>query len=144
MSLTWVESSAPFVDEECLIDAIEAVGAKWRRQGTTIAITAQMVGEGITLELRHGAWTLRRLSSEQHRQWEARLVAVYEDVSRRKLARLAEEHRRSEEARIRQEKAALVERRRTAIVEKARKQGYEVKERREGAQIRLVLVRRTY
>jgi len=144
MSLTWVESSAPFVDEECLIDAIEAVGAKWRRQGTTIAVSAPTVGEGITLELRHGAWTLRRLSSEQHRHCELRLVAAYEEASRKKLARLAEEHRRAEEARIRQEKAALVERRRSAIVEKARKQGYDVKERREGTQIRLVLVRRTY
>ena len=37
MSLTWVESIAPLIDEECIIDALEARGVQWERQANLIS-----------------------------------------------------------------------------------------------------------
>jgi hypothetical protein len=144
MSLRWVESTVPFLDEECVVDAIEALGVTWSRQGSRITFSQPAWLAEAELQSRHGAWILRRLAEPEQRAWESQLVAAYENARETKLTRLEDARRREEEARVRQEQAALVERRRKAIVEKARKKGYSVKERREGNEIRLVLVRRTY
>lgn len=144
MSLRWVESTAPFLDEECLVDALESLGASWLRRDEGIVVSAQGWRGDVTFVPRHGAWLMRRMDDAAHRQWEGAVVTAYEQAQTRKLARLEERRRREEEQRIQRERAALVEERRRAIVEKARKNGYSVKEQREGDRIRLVLVRRTY
>lgn len=73
--------------------------------------------------------------------WQSQLAEKYKVHADRKLAALVglTERRRMEE-----ERARLVETQRQAIQEKARKLGYRVEETREGDNLRLVLVKRTY
>jgi uncharacterized protein (UPF0335 family) len=74
------------------------------------------------------------------REWLSRVHARYQVFLTAKQERAeAEEKRRMEE-----ERRKLVETQRQAVYERAKKMGYSVKESREGANIRLVLVQRTY
>ena len=74
------------------------------------------------------------------RTWLTTLSGRYDHHHYRMLDRLqAEERRRKEE-----ERKKLVDAQRKTITERARKMGYRVKETREGATVRLVLVKRVY
>lgn len=72
--------------------------------------------------------------------WITQLSQRYEAHSNAKKERIAaEELRRIEEERMR-----LVEAQRQAVLERAKKMGYRVEEKREGDKLRMILVKRTY
>ncbi len=72
--------------------------------------------------------------------WISQLHECYQRHSAAKLERLAAEERH----RLEEERKKLVEAQRSAVLEKAKKLGYQVKESLEGDTLRLVLVKRVY
>lgn len=72
--------------------------------------------------------------------WLGQLHARYNSHHAAKLERIAADQRRQME----KERQLLVEAQRNAVLERARKMGYQVQESREGETVRLVLVKRTY
>jgi hypothetical protein len=142
MSLRWVESIAPLVDEPALLESLESLGARYQVADGRIVVEAQP--EPIVLERRHAGWIVRRLNEGAHAAWERRLDHAYRVCREQRAARLAEVQRLEEERRQAEARRALVETRRAAITEKARQMGYSVREERRGEEIQLVLVKRTY
>ncbi len=72
--------------------------------------------------------------------WLRRLHAGYQHHWATKQAHLAE----AERQRVEDERQRLVEAQRSAVLERAKKMGYQVKESREGSSIRIMLVKRSY
>jgi hypothetical protein len=146
MSLRWVESHAPILDTTLLVEALEELGVEYQDLGNLIAVKAAMnrYREAPQFVQRQGAWVLRHGAITSHTRWAKKFADTLSAVERRRQEQIEEELRRQQEARERDARRQLVERRRAAIVENAEKLGYEVTEKREGEQVRLVLVRRTY
>ena len=146
MSLRWVESHAPILDKTLLVEALEELGVEHQERGDLIAVNVAVnrYGEAPQFVQRQGAWVLRHGTITSHTRWAKTFASTLAAVERRRREQIEEELRRQQEAREREARRQLVERRRAAIVENAEKLGYEVTEKREGEQVRLVLVRRRY
>lgn len=146
MSLRWVESHAPILDKTLLAEALAELGVEHQDLGGLITVKVAMnsYGEAPQFVRRQGAWVLRHGTITSHTRWAKKFADTLSLVERRRQEQIEEELRRQQEAREREARRQLVERRRAAIVENAEKLGYEVTEKREGEQVRLVLVRRTY
>jgi len=155
----------PMTDQECLLAALADLGfdstrvevhtepvalvgyvGDARSQAAHIIIRRQHVGAASNdLGFRATPTGYQLIVSDYDRraygqEWLTRLHARYEAHSTAKQARLAAEERR----RLEEERRRLVESQRTAVIERAKKMGYQVKETREGEKVRLVLLKRTY
>ena len=152
MSGVWVEKSVLMTDEECAVEAIEAIGGRVL-SSTSSSLSISIGGQHFTLNKQHGRYTLRynRRNSSSIR-WMEQLNAPYEEAVQRKLRRLrtleeaaalASERQSLQREREAFENArqAAIQERREHIIERAKAMGYRVKERQEQGQIRLVLVR---
>ena len=154
-----IKTNTMFVDEECLIKAIEANGTKVTSHNGTIIITDRVDyygAEKFVLEngryvFMHDStadrlgnrypWNRNSLKNWKNvSEWLSDVNASYNKEYELKLERLAEEERRREEERLRK----LVESRRDQIKEKAKEEGYYIKETEEEGKIRLVLTRVSY
>ena len=148
-----------FVDEECLIKAIEANETKVTSHNGTIIITDRVDyygAEKFVLEngryvFMHDStadrmgnrypWNRNSLKNWKNvSEWLSDVNKSYNREYELKLERLAEEERRREEERLRK----LVEDRRDQIKAKAKEEGYYIKETEEEGKIRLVLTRVSY
>lgn len=154
-----IKTNTMFVDEECLIRAIEANGTKVTSHNGTIIITDRVDyygAEKFVLEngryvFMHDStadrlgnrypWNRNSLKNWKNvSEWLSDVNVSYNKEYELKLERLAEEERRREEERLRK----LVESRRDQIKEKAKEEGYYIKETEEEGKIRLVLTRVSY
>ncbi|WP_168772461.1 hypothetical protein [Pseudomonas sp. A-1] len=157
----YITLMTPMMDEECLIASIIDQGlsaADIERAADPVVLRGWQKGLRANIVLRkentgdayNDVGFLRTTtgykailsddSSLYGQQWLARVGVSYQRHMTAKLERLAAEERR----RLEEERQRLVEAQRTAVHEKARKLGYQVKESREKDVIRLVLVKRTY
>lgn len=161
----YITLMTPMTDEECLLAALADLGfhrsevevhatpvalvgyrGDQRTQTANIVIRRQHVGSASNdlgfLASTTGYQAL--VSDYDHprfgRGWLAQLDACYQTHWNAKRERLAAEERH----RVDVERQRVVEAQRTAIHERARKLGYQVKETREGETIRLALLKRAY
>lgn len=151
----------PMTEEDCLIQAIIDEGLAreqiessvvalplrgWQRdQAANIVLRKEHTGDRYNDIgfLRTDTGYLAILSNDHPRfgsEWLARLNLGYGRLLEQKQARAAADER----LRMEEERKRLVQAQRDAVVEKARALGYQVTEKREGQNIRLVLVKRTY
>lgn len=154
-----IKTNTMFVDEECLIKAIEANGTKVTEHGNGYIVTNRVDyygAEKFVLEngryvFMHDStademgnrypWNRNSLKNWKNvSEWLEDVGRTYNDERILKMERLAEEERRREEERLRR----LVEERRDQIKAKAKEEGYYIKETEEAGTIRLVLTRVTY
>lgn len=161
----YITLMTPMTDEECLIAALADVGfvhstleihttpvqlvgyqGDRRSQTANIVIRRQHVGSSsndlgfLATATGYQAYVSNYDHPRLGKSWLGQLSECYQRHMTAKQGRLAAEERR----RLEEERQRLVEAQRTAVHEKARKLGYQVKESREGDAIRLVLVKRTY
>jgi len=168
----FITMMTPMTDQECLVEALAAMGfgaqkleqhaeavalvgyeGMTRPQVANLIIRRQHVGPGSNdvgfLQTPTGFQAIVS-GYDQGRfgsLWLARLHEQYVTRVAAKAARLAELDRQAREREAQQrelERQKLVEAQRQAIEQKAKKLGYTVKESREADKIRLVLVKRTY
>ena len=155
----------PMTDRQCLLEALADLGfdsskvevhaqpvplvgfeGNLRGQTADLVIRRQLVGQASNdLGFRATPTGYQLIVSDYDQraygqQWLSRLHARYETHFAAKQSRLAEGERR----RLEEERRRLVEHQRAAVVERAKKLGYLVKETCEGQNIRLVLVKRSY
>lgn len=161
----YITLATPMIDTECLLAALVDRGFRTadieshaqpvalrgfegslREQAAHIVIRKAHVGSGSNdLGFLRTETGYRALISDYDRQrfsdaWMQQLHQAYQDRLREKEARIAE----AERQRIEAERRRLIEAQRQSIQERARKLGYRVQESREGAKLRMVLVKRTY
>ncbi len=162
----YIVIATPMTDRECLLAALRDVGldaknieihdtavplvgfeGTQREQVANLVIRRQFVGASSNdVGFLATPTGYRMIVSDYDRprfgaDWQAKLAERYKAHADRKLAALVEV---TERQKIEEERARLVEAQRQAIQEKAKKLGYRVVETREGENLRLVLVRRTY
>ncbi len=154
-----IKTNTMFVDEECLIKAIEANGTKVTSHNVNVIVTNRVDfygAERFVLEngryvFMHDStadrlgnrypWNRNSLKNWKNvSEWLSDVNRSYVKEYEAKLECLAEEERRREEERLRR----LVEDRRDQIKAKAKEEGYYIKETEEDGTIRLVLTRVSY
>lgn len=151
----------PMTDEECLVAAILDQGVPraaiecfttpvelrgWQKgRSANIVLRKEYTGDTyndigfLRTSLGYNA-ILSNDYARFGREWLTRVGSSYQTHFQAKQERVAAAERR----RMEDERQRLVEAQRQAVHEKAKKNGYQVKETREGDKIRLVLVKRTY
>lgn len=151
----------PMTDEALLLAAIAQCDPRaslWQRSDVAVKLRGWQAGRTAHVVLRRehaldayndigflaGPTGYTAVLSDDHgyynRAWLLRVHVAYEGLSAARAAQLAEAERQRQAERKRQ----LVEQQRLAVLQKAKKLGYQVQEHREGDTVRLVLVKRTY
>ena len=88
MSGVWVEKSVLMTDEECAIEAIEAIGGRVLSSSSS-SLSLSIGGQNFTLNKQHGRYTLRyNRRNNNSIRWMEQLNAPYEEAVQRKLRRL--------------------------------------------------------
>lgn len=161
----YITLQTPMIDQECLLEALSDLGfdsskievhetpvnlhgymGDRRNQSANIVIRRQHVGRASNDVgfLKTPTGFQAYVSGYDHprfgKGWLDKLHQQYQVHWNTKQERLAE----IERLRLEEERKQLVESQKKAVYERAIKMGYMVKESKEGEQIRLVLVKRTY
>jgi hypothetical protein len=151
----------PMTDQECLLAALSELGfgadrvvcsaqpvplRGWQRGQTAhVVLPKEHTGDRYNdIGFLRGPTGFTAILSDDHPRlgtaWLAQLHSRYTAHASAKQERLAAEERR----RLDEERQQLVEAQRQAVHARAKAMGYQVQETREGAKIRLVLVKRSY
>ncbi|MCL1993754.1 MAG: hypothetical protein FWG66_12500 [Spirochaetes bacterium] len=137
-----VRTVTPFINREILLEALAAVGCNYTIQGNTV-VTDRRDNRGLQkFELTGGRYKYVYYSGDQLAvgSFLKNVGEQYSKIYKRKLEELAEKERQ----RLEQERRDFVEKQRSAIVAKAKEQGYDVRETVVDNKIKLVLVQTTY
>ena len=160
-----VKTVTPFIDRECLLQALNKMGVKYTiKQNEIITERIDYQGnqkfmyQGGRYKFQYDSYQEIKKNYKQFQTVEKFLNVVeaeYNKFYSKKLAALerkyqqaleeAERKRLEEEARrLEEERKAFVEKQKQAIIEKAKAKGYSIKEKKVGKKVKLVLVRHTY
>lgn len=161
----YITIKMPIIDTECLVEALKKMGfdekcievhnepvklvgyeGSLRNQTANIVIRKKYVGAASNdIGFKKTNLGYKFIVSEFDRgkydsNWQKLLLSEYENKFNSKLLRIEEEERKK----IEEEKRNLREEQRTTIIERAKKKGYVVTEKREGNIIKLALLKRFY
>ncbi|MCL2142729.1 MAG: hypothetical protein FWH44_00485 [Methanomassiliicoccaceae archaeon] len=152
-----IKTHTIFMDKECLLEALKAVGTKYTVEGNTILTDrVDYYGpERFVWEKNRFIFTHDSSANSGHylsgfgmtgrglKEWTTvssflkTVDIAYKTAYYAKLERLAEEERRAEVER----KHKIVEEKRSEIIARAKEEGYYIKESSDGKNIQLVLTR---
>jgi len=143
-----IKTITPFIDHECLCKALTAVGCGFRIQGNKLITDRQDVRLGFQEfhKDNYGRYVLFAYSQTDRNQADfIRLVEKqYNVIYQNKLEEVERLRLEEEKKRLEQERLAFIDKQKTTIIERAKEQGYSIKEEKIKGKIKLVLVRNTY
>lgn len=143
-----IKTATPFIDLECLCKALTTIGCGFHVQGNKVITDRQDVRLGFQEFQKDtfGRYALFAYSHTDRNQADfIRIVEKHYSLIYQNKLEEAERLRLVEELkRLEQERLAFVEKQKTTIIERAKEQGYSVKEENVKRKIKLVLVRNTY
>jgi hypothetical protein len=164
-----VRTATPFINRELLLKALDAVGCRYTIQGDQILTDRQdyygaqkfvlQNGRYVFIHEKHAQnYSWGNINMQQYKSSSSFIAAVgreynsiyakqLEELERKRLATVAEEERKKaekEKQRLERERKEFVEKQRTAIIAKAKEQGYDIQETMVDNKIKLVLVQTTY
>jgi hypothetical protein len=162
-----VKTITPFINRELLLQALDEVGCKYTIKGDSIVTervdlrgNQEFIWKNRRFLFQHDSynylWRDRNLKSYQPvssflKAVEKSYNVIYKrklaEIERRRLASEVEAERKrleEERARLENERKDFVEKQKAEIIEKAKKEGYSVREEKVQEKIKLVLVRTTY
>ncbi len=128
-----VTTNTPILDTECLIEALRQCALQYNQQGSNIYISSY----GITYQKSGESYVVTHEDYINQREIINKIEDIYKQQYKQKLERIEEEQRAAEEERLRK----LREEKKQQLIEKAKKQGYKVKEVVMDNKIQLVCVR---
>lgn len=163
-----IKTATPFINKDILLQALKNIGCNFKLQGNEI-LTDRNDYYGIQMfSLNNGRYVFLHDSSaengspymnltrdypwgniknQQYKSVSEFLKSVeneYQSLYQKKLEE-AERLRLEEEIkRLEQERLAFIEKQKSTIIERAKEQGYSIKEENVKGKIKLVLVRNTY
>ncbi|MCD4820942.1 MAG: hypothetical protein K8R11_02440 [Methanococcoides sp.] len=152
-----VKTVTPFTNQDLLLEALDELGVEYNVVGTSIITDRKDYYGHQSFELgRNGAFNFSHDSSAERtnypwssinfREWKTvtsflnAVEKAYKNAYGRMIERLAEEERIREEERKKQ----YVEKIRNETIDRAKGQGYTIKESRQGNKVKLVLTRTVY
>lgn len=143
-----IKTVTPFIDLECLCKALTKVGCNFDVRGDKIVTNRKDISLGFQ-EFRKdefGRYSLYAYSYSDKNQ--AHFIGLiekeYNFIYQDKLEEIERLHLEEERIRMEKERLEFVEKQRTTIIERAKDQGYSVKEIKVKDKIKLVLTRHTY
>lgn len=143
-----IKTATPFIDLECLCKALESVGCGFRVEGNKVITNRQDVRLAFQefQKDNFGRYALFAYSHTDRNQADfIRLVEKqYNDIYQKKLEELELKRLEEEKKQLEQERLAFIDKQKTTIIERAKEQGYSIKEENIKGKIKLVLVRNTY
>ncbi|PVZ68915.1 hypothetical protein [Pelagibaculum spongiae] len=150
-----IKTLTPFTEQDVLLDALRNLGVSTTIMGTTIVTdrndyqgAQKFIWNGNVYQFSYdsdelGGQIIRNSMTKGYVRVSQFLTATeteYRNAFQRKLAHIAEEDRQ----RLERERLTRVEAARNKAIEKAKSQGYRVKEQRNNGKIQLVLTRTVY
>jgi hypothetical protein len=143
-----IKTTTPFIDLECLCGALKAVGCGLRVEGKKVITDRQDIRLGFQefQKDNYGRYVLFAYSHTDKNQAdfirlvEKQYIAIYQN----KLEEIERLRLEEEKKRLEQERLAFIDNQKTTIIERAKEQGYSIKEENIKGKIKLVLVRNTY
>lgn len=143
-----IKTATPFIDIECLCEALTSVGCGFRIEGNKVITDRQDARLGFQefQKDNFGRYALFAYSHTDRSQADfVRLVEKqYTVIYQNKLQEAERLRLEEEKMRLEKERLAFIDKQKTAIIERAKEQGYSVKEENVKGKIKLVLVRNTY
>lgn len=138
-----IKTLTPFIEKRFLLKALESIGISFSTQEDTILIKGvinvcfRKSSDGKFL-LNHYGYNSEIIAKLP--QIEERYTYFYKEHIRE----LEEKRLEAEKIKIENERKKYVEKQRQEIIKKAEAKGYKVKEKQNGSEIQLVLVKHTY
>ena len=164
-----VRTATPFINRELLLKALDAVGCRYTIQGNEILTDRQdyygaqkfvlQNSRYVFIHEKHAQnYSWGNINMQQYKSSSSFIAAVgreynsiyakqLEELERKRLAAVAEEERKKaekEKQRLERERKEFVEKQKTAIIAKAKEQGYDIQETMVDNKVKLVLVQTTY
>jgi hypothetical protein len=143
-----IKTTTPFIDLECLCKALKAVGCGLRIEGNKVITDRQDVRLGFQefQKDNYGRYVLFAYSHTDRNQADfIRFVEKqYNVIYQNKLEEVERLRLEEEKKRLEEERLAFIDKQKTTIIERAKEQGYSIKEENIKGKIKLVLVRNTY
>jgi hypothetical protein len=143
-----IKTVTPFIDLECLCKALEAVKCSFHIQGDKVITNRQDIRLGFQefQKDNFGRYALFAYSNSDKSQADfIRLVEKQYNVAyQNKLEEIERLRLEDERMRLEQERIAFIDKQKSTIIERAKEQGYSIKEEKVKGKIKLVLVRNTY
>jgi len=164
-----VRTATPFINRELLLKALDAVGCGYTIQGNEILTDRQdyygaqkfvlQNSRYVFIHEKHAQnYSWGNINMQQYKSSSSFIAAVgreynsiyakqLEELERKRLAAVAEEERKKaekEKQRLERERKEFVEKQKTAIIAKAKEQGYDIQETMVDNKVKLVLVQTTY
>lgn len=143
-----VKTATPFIDANILCKALESMGHRCSISGNIIVtdIKDYMLGHQEFRRDSNGRFSLYAYSHTDRNKADfiLKLDGVYQIKYQEYLDELERQRQEEERIRMENERKAFVEKQRTSVIEKAKKLGYTVQEKKVDNKIKLVLVRHTY
>ena len=145
-----VKTVTPFTQRDLLLEALDELGVVYQEKGNAIMTervddygAQRFIYEQGAYRFQHDSSPWRKLNFNKWKTVSAFLGAVekvYHQAYERLQQRMAAEERR----RLEEERKRFVEQQKQAVIQRAKEQGYNIKEIRKGNKIQLQLVRTTY
>jgi hypothetical protein len=143
-----IKTVTPFIDLECLCEALTAVGCGFKVHGNKV-ITDRIdvrIGFQEFQKDNYGKYVFLAYSYTDRNQADfIRLVEKqYNMIYQNKLEKAERLRLEEEKKRLEQERIAFIEKQKATIIERAKDQGYSIKEENIKGKVKLILVRNTY
>jgi hypothetical protein len=143
-----IKTTTPFIDLECLCEALTSIGCGFQIHGNNIITDRhdERLGFQEFKKDNYGRYVLYAYSYRDKNQADfIRLIEKeYKIIYQNKLEEIERLHLLEEKKRLEQERIAFIENQKSKIIERAKEQGYSIKEENLKGKIKLVLIRNTY
>lgn len=143
-----IKTTTPFIDLECLCKALTEVGCSFQIQGNKVITDRKDVRLGFQSFQKdnYGRYALFAYShTDRNKADFIRLIEKqYNVIYQNKLEEVERLRLEEEKIRLEKERQEFIEKQRATIIERAKEQGYSIKEEKIKGKIKLVLVKNTY
>jgi hypothetical protein len=143
-----IKTATPFIDLECLCKALEAVGCGFRVEGNKVITNREDLRLGFQEFQKDtfGRYALFAYSYADKTQADFIKIVEkqYNVIYQNKLEEIERLRLEEEKKRLEQERLAFIDKQKTTIIERAKEQGYSIKEENIKGKVKLVLLRNTY
>lgn len=163
-----IKTITPFIDKELLLMALENIGCNFTLKGNEILTDRKdyyglqkfslnngryvflhdsSAEEGARYMTQTGGYPWGNIKKQEYKSVSEFIKSVegeYLSLYQNKLEEAERLHLEEEKKRLEQKRIAFIEKQKTTIIERAKEEGYSIKEEKVKGKIKLILVRNTY
>lgn len=163
-----IKTTTPFINKEMLLEALENIGCKYTLQdneiltdrkdyyglqkfslnnGRYVFLHDSSAEVGAALMTRPDGYPWGNIKNQEYKSVSEFLQSLekqYNAIYQRKLEELERLRQEEERKRLEEERLAFIEKQRQTVIERAKAQGYSIKEEKIKGKVKVILTRNTY